>query len=87
MLILLLRKGCVTGCSHLCRLPDVYTHFRKALESGAKVRPTLRMPDQLKPLPAGLEEGTVPTMEDFGQKGEKTSSGSCTNETLLRCCS
>ncbi|KAL9870213.1 LOW QUALITY PROTEIN: cryptochrome DASH-like [Geothlypis trichas] len=54
------------------RLPDVYTHFRKALESGARVRPTLRMPDQLKPLAPGLQEGSIPTMEDFGQKDPVT---------------
>ncbi|XP_058688554.1 cryptochrome DASH-like isoform X2 [Poecile atricapillus] len=54
------------------RLPDVYTHFRKALESGARVRPTLRMAEQLKPLAPGLEEGSIPTMEDFGQKDPVT---------------
>lgn len=75
------------GCSHLCRLPDVYTHFRKALESGARVRPTLQMPDQLKPLAPGLQEGIIPTMEDFGQKGETTEFGSCSNEFLFRFCS
>lgn len=41
------------------------------MESEAKVRPTLRMADQLQPLAPGVEEGCIPTMEDFGQKGKK----------------
>ncbi|KAM7123133.1 cryptochrome DASH-like isoform 5-T6 [Ciconia maguari] len=57
---------------HIARLPDVYTHFRKAVESGAKVRPTLHMADQLKPLAPGVEEGCIPTMEDLGQKDPVT---------------
>ncbi|XP_068790260.1 cryptochrome DASH-like isoform X2 [Struthio camelus] len=52
----------------VARLPDVYTQFRKAVETEAKVRPTLHMADQLKPLPPGMEEGCIPTMEDLGQK-------------------
>ncbi|KAK2512646.1 cryptochrome DASH-like protein, partial [Columba guinea] len=56
----------------IARLPDVYTHFRKAVESEAKVRPTLRMADQLKPLAPGVEEGCIPTMEDLGQKDPVT---------------
>uniref|UniRef100_A0A8C4KXE0 Cryptochrome DASH n=1 Tax=Dromaius novaehollandiae TaxID=8790 RepID=A0A8C4KXE0_DRONO len=52
----------------ITRLPDVYTEFRKAMETEAKVRPTLHMADQLKPLAAGVEEGCIPTMEDLGQK-------------------
>ncbi|XP_040449773.1 cryptochrome DASH-like isoform X2 [Falco naumanni] len=56
----------------IARLPDVYTHFRKAVESEAKVRPTLQMADQLKPLAPGVEEGCIPTMEDLGQKDPVT---------------
>ncbi|XP_040208720.1 cryptochrome DASH [Rana temporaria] len=53
---------------HISSLPDVYTQFRKAVETQCKVRPTLQMPEQLKSLPGGLEEGSVPTIEDFGQQ-------------------
>ncbi|PIO31814.1 hypothetical protein AB205_0058980, partial [Aquarana catesbeiana] len=53
---------------HISSLPDVYTQFRKAVETQCKVRPTLQMPEQLKSLPAGLEEGSVPTLEDFEQQ-------------------
>ncbi|XP_074841255.1 cryptochrome DASH-like isoform X2 [Carettochelys insculpta] len=53
--------------SHLSRLPDVYTPFRKAVEVQAKVRPTVQMADQLKPLAPGVEDGCIPTPEEFGQ--------------------
>ncbi|XP_061852581.1 cryptochrome DASH-like isoform X2 [Colius striatus] len=52
----------------IARLPDVFTHFRKAVESEAKVRPTLQLAEQLKPLTPGVEEGPIPTIEDLGQK-------------------
>uniref|UniRef100_A0A8D0FYP9 Cryptochrome DASH n=1 Tax=Sphenodon punctatus TaxID=8508 RepID=A0A8D0FYP9_SPHPU len=57
---------------HISRLPDVYTQFRKVVESQATVRPTVPMADQLKPLPPGIEEGNIPTAEDFGQKDPLT---------------
>ncbi|KAJ3611633.1 hypothetical protein NHX12_021648 [Muraenolepis orangiensis] len=52
---------------HLARLPDVYTQFRKAVETQSRVRPLILSPDQVRPLPPGLEEGAVPTMEVLGQ--------------------
>ncbi|XP_038246376.1 cryptochrome DASH-like isoform X2 [Dermochelys coriacea] len=54
--------------SHISRLPDVYTQFRKAVEAQAKVRPTVQMADQLKPLAPGVEDGCIPVPEEFGQK-------------------
>ncbi|XP_036377802.1 cryptochrome DASH [Megalops cyprinoides] len=53
--------------NHISRLPDVYTEFRKAVETRCRVRPVLPTPDLLKPLPPGLEEGPVPTHQDLGQ--------------------
>ncbi|XP_053569753.1 cryptochrome DASH [Bombina bombina] len=53
---------------HVSGLPDIYTLFRKAVESQSRVRPTMQMPEKLKPLPAGLEEGNIPNQEDFGQQ-------------------
>ncbi|XP_053121667.1 cryptochrome DASH-like [Hemicordylus capensis] len=50
----------------IARLPDVYTQFRKAVESQAMVRPPLKMADQMKPLPPGVDEGQIPSLEDFG---------------------
>lgn len=52
------------------RLPDVYTQFRKAVESQSRVRPVFPTPEQLKPLPQGLEEGTIPAAEDLQQAGK-----------------
>uniref|UniRef100_A0A8C5F713 Cryptochrome DASH n=1 Tax=Gadus morhua TaxID=8049 RepID=A0A8C5F713_GADMO len=49
------------------RLPDVYTQFRKAVETQSRVRPLFLSPDQVRPLPPGLEEGDVPTLEELGQ--------------------
>ncbi|NP_001084438.1 cryptochrome DASH [Xenopus laevis] len=57
---------------HISSLPDVYTQFRKAVETQGKVRPTFQMPDKLKPLPSGLEEGSVPSHEDFDQQDPLT---------------
>lgn len=53
-----------------CRLPDVYTEFRKAVESQSRVRPVLLTPERLNPLPPGLEEGAIPTAEDLQQTGK-----------------
>ena len=55
----------------LVRLPDVYTQFRKAVETQSRVRPVFPTPEQLKPLPSGLEEGAIPTAEDLQQTGER----------------
>lgn len=52
------------------RLPDVYTEFRKAVEARSRVRPLFPTPEQLKPLPPGLEEGAIPTAQDLEQTGE-----------------
>ncbi|MEQ2172937.1 hypothetical protein GOODEAATRI_026486, partial [Goodea atripinnis] len=51
------------------RLPDVYTEFRKAVESQSRVRPVLPTPERLNPLPPGLDEGAIPTAEDLQQTG------------------
>ncbi|CAB1341255.1 unnamed protein product [Coregonus sp. 'balchen'] len=55
--------------NHLSRLPDVYTQFRKAVETQGRVRPVLPTLDQLKPLPpgSGLDEGPIPSPEDLEQ--------------------
>uniref|UniRef100_A0A8C1U787 Cryptochrome DASH n=1 Tax=Cyprinus carpio TaxID=7962 RepID=A0A8C1U787_CYPCA len=53
--------------SHIGGLPDVYTQFRKVVEGQGRVRPVLSTPGQVKPLPLGLEEGTIPTFEGLGQ--------------------
>ncbi|KAM8881871.1 cryptochrome DASH [Synchiropus picturatus] len=50
---------------HISRLPDVYTQFRKAVEEKSRVRPLIPTPEQLRPLPQGLQEGDIPTPEDL----------------------
>lgn len=60
----------VTFSSWFLRLPDVYTQFRKAVETQSRVRPDFPTPEQLKPLPSGLEEGAIPTAEDLQLTGE-----------------
>ncbi|XP_062335023.1 cryptochrome DASH isoform X1 [Osmerus eperlanus] len=52
---------------HISMLPDVYTQFRKAVETQVRVRPVLSTPDQLHPVPSGLEEGPIPSPEDLEQ--------------------
>jgi hypothetical protein len=53
----------------ICRTPDVYTQFRKRVEAQAPVRKCLDMPECLKPLPQGIDEGDIPTHEDLGVEG------------------
>ena len=53
-----------------CRLPDVYTQFRKQVEGGCKVRQPIEMPAQLNPLPPGIEEGEIPSSQQLGVKGK-----------------
>lgn len=48
----------------------MYTQFRKAVETQGRVRPLIPAPEQLRPVPPGLEEGAIPTAEDLGQTGE-----------------
>lgn len=48
-------------------LPDVYTQFRKSVEAKCPVRKIINV-DDVKPVPEGLEEGQIPTMEDLGVK-------------------
>uniref|UniRef100_A0A1A8F894 Cryptochrome DASH n=1 Tax=Nothobranchius korthausae TaxID=1143690 RepID=A0A1A8F894_9TELE len=52
---------------HMSRLPDVYTQFRKEVESRSRVRPVFPTPERLNPLPPGVEGGDVPTAEDLQQ--------------------
>ncbi|KAF7669269.1 hypothetical protein LDENG_00203350 [Lucifuga dentata] len=58
--------------NHTARLPDVYTQFRKAVETQSSIRPLFPTPGQLKPLPPELEEGAIPTVEDLQQTGCET---------------
>lgn len=69
--------------SWFVRLPDVYTQFRKAVETQSEVRPVFPTPEQLKPLPQGLEEGAIPTAEDLQQTGELCL---CTSTKLIFTC-
>lgn len=48
----------------------MYTNFRKAVETQSRVRPVFPTPEQLRPLPPGLEEGAIPTAEDLQQTGK-----------------
>ncbi|XP_050406718.1 cryptochrome DASH [Patella vulgata] len=51
---------------HYKQLPDIYTQFRKVVESNVPVRSVISTPRELKPLPSGIEEGNIPTSEDLG---------------------
>ncbi|BAS98989.1 Os06g0661800, partial [Oryza sativa Japonica Group] len=61
-------------------LPDVYTQFRKAVESKSSVRNCSKLPPSLGPPPgSGLDEiggwGTVPTLESLGLSMTKAEKG------------
>jgi deoxyribodipyrimidine photo-lyase len=46
--------------------PDVFSQFRKETEHVTPVRAPLPTPTSMPALPAGLETGNLPTLEDFG---------------------
>ncbi|CAO1939403.1 unnamed protein product, partial [Urochloa humidicola] len=61
-------------------LPDVYTQFRKAVESKSSVRNCSTLPPSLGPPPAsGLDEiggwGAIPTLESLGLSVTKSEKG------------
>jgi len=49
--------------------PDIFTHFRKEVEKYIQVRTPLLAPSKgdFQPLSIRLEEGTIPTLNTFGQ--------------------
>lgn len=47
------------------RIPEVFSSFRKKVESGILPRPLLLTPTKLSPLPKGLDPGNLPTLADF----------------------
>lgn len=47
------------------RVPEVFTQFRKQVESRSTVDPILPTPPKLPPLPA-VDPGKLPTLDDFG---------------------
>ncbi|XP_042391481.1 cryptochrome DASH, chloroplastic/mitochondrial-like [Zingiber officinale] len=64
-------------------LPDVYTQFRKAVESKSTLRNCFKLPPSLGPLPEdGLLDGlggwgTIPILEQLGLKEIKCEQGMC----------
>jgi len=53
----------------VARTPDNYTAFRKEMEARAKVRPEVKMPEKLKPVPElgdQLRWGDTPTYQQLG---------------------
>lgn len=50
------------------QLPDIFTQFRKAVESRTRIRPTLPHPQVMPPLPSGLEVGVLPSLTDLGMQ-------------------
>ncbi|PIA64166.1 hypothetical protein AQUCO_00201446v1 [Aquilegia coerulea] len=63
-------------------LPDVYTQFRKSVESKCKIRSCFKLPTSLGPLPCcDLDEiggwGCVPSVDDLGLHHEKVNMGMC----------
>ncbi|XP_072032145.1 cryptochrome DASH-like [Amphiura filiformis] len=55
---------------------NVFTAFRKQVESQCRVRQVIQMPDKYKPLPPGLDEGVIPSMADLGVADEVSDSRS-----------
>jgi len=50
----------------LGQLPELFTAFRKRVERESSVKPLVRSPQHLSPLPLSLDPGPLPTLADFG---------------------
>ncbi len=51
----------------VCKVPDVFTEFRKSVEKYAEVRrPLVFVPKNIAPLPETLVAGNIPTLKDLG---------------------
>jgi deoxyribodipyrimidine photo-lyase len=48
------------------QVPELFTTFRKAVENESTVRPIVVGPQQLSPLPAGVNPGEIPTLDSLG---------------------
>lgn len=46
-------------------LPDVYTQFRKQVESRDRVRQEIAVPETFRPLPLAVDPGSIPSIDDF----------------------
>ncbi|XP_075109682.1 cryptochrome DASH, chloroplastic/mitochondrial isoform X1 [Nicotiana tabacum] len=60
------------GCESL---PDVYTQFRKSVESESRIRNCIRLPASLGPPPEVGDWGCVPQVTELGLQSEKVSKG------------
>ncbi|XP_059275322.1 cryptochrome DASH, chloroplastic/mitochondrial [Lycium ferocissimum] len=56
-------------------LPDVYTQFRKSVESKSNIRNCIRLPTSLGPPPEVGDWGHVPQVTELGLQQEKVSKG------------
>ncbi|XAR57619.1 (6-4)DNA photolyase [Bertholletia excelsa] len=56
-------------------LPDVYTQFRKSVESKCTVRGCFKMPASFGPLPTVGDWGCVPSISQLGLQEEKVNKG------------
>ncbi|XP_031374590.1 cryptochrome DASH, chloroplastic/mitochondrial isoform X2 [Punica granatum] len=56
-------------------LPDVYTQFRKSVESKCKVRGCVKVPELLGPTPSVTDWGSVPTIDQLGLQFDKVRKG------------
>jgi len=64
----LIREG-----SKIPDVPDVYTEFRKAVESKSKVRPLFATPDVLPPVPQNIVSDELPNIEQLNNVLNKDS--------------
>ncbi|PZO40539.1 MAG: cryptochrome DASH [Pseudanabaena frigida] len=50
----------------IANLPELFTHFRKQVESELTIREAFPIPDYLSPLPKNLDIGEIPNLATFG---------------------
>ncbi|GAB4854112.1 Myosin-3 [Ancistrocladus abbreviatus] len=56
-------------------LPDVYTQFRKSVESKSRIRGCIKIPASVGPAPQIEDWGSIPSLHQLGLHDEKVSKG------------
>ncbi|KNA22388.1 hypothetical protein SOVF_034370 [Spinacia oleracea] len=56
-------------------IPDVYTQFRKSIESKCKIRACIKIPSSLGPPPEIQDWGAIPSIDQFGLQNQEVDKG------------
>ncbi|MFM1803063.1 MAG: hypothetical protein RJA81_2415, partial [Planctomycetota bacterium] len=63
----------------IANLPSVFTQFRVACEKQSRIKPPLKSPGHLPPMPGPIETGDLPTLSEFSLSAEERDARSVLN--------